>query len=216
MRTLTLFIFLLLVSICGSSQVSEDAYSVVTPVKMNVIYIGLANPVDILAPGLSDNKTMVSVTGGNISKTEIPHRYNITANKSGRLRLKVFTIVKGDTVSYGEREFRVKRLPDPVAKVAGKNKGNIKKELLLAQTGIKTELLNCDFDIDFRVVGYTVSTMNGEYIKETEVSGAVFTKEVYQIISSCKPGQKIYFENVKVLPPDGCVRNIGSFYIRIE
>src|SRR5690606_16795271 len=98
--------------------------AVVSPDKMNVLYIGVNNPVSVSAPGTPTDKINVSMSGGSISGSG--GKYNVRVTSPGTARISVSAeVAPGKTQTLSTTEFRVKRIPDPIAKFAGKTGGTM-------------------------------------------------------------------------------------------
>ena len=88
----------------------------VAATKMNVMYIGVPNPISISASGAkSDNDISASITGGSISRAG-KDGWVATVNTPGEETVTVSgKTVEGDQKTFGQAKFRVKRIPDPKA-----------------------------------------------------------------------------------------------------
>src|SRR5690349_12342151 len=95
--------------------------------KMNVLYLGLDNPVIINAPGYSNFS--VKVSDGEIHRGK--DSYLVNVSKIGAASISIFS-KNGKLIDT--RVFRVKRVPDPIATVGGIYEGGAisKEELLTA------------------------------------------------------------------------------------
>jgi gliding motility-associated protein GldM len=94
---------------------------VVSPEKMNVLYIGPDNPVLISVPGVASERISATITGiGNrISKTSNGH-YNVKLSSKSPLNINIIvnaTMTDGTQMNMGKMTFEVKRLPKPYAEV---------------------------------------------------------------------------------------------------
>lgn len=189
--------------------------AVVSPTKMNVLYIGVDNPLDISVSGFTDDKISASISQGSLTKGSAG--WNARVNTAGKCNVNVS--VKDETGkarSMGSMEFRVKRVPDPVAKVAGQREGLINKELLKAQTGVAADLENFDFDLKFVVTGFKVSASIKGFVQEKASYSNMFTPEQKDLISRIDKGQKVYIEEIKAKGPDGSVRSLGTIGFKIN
>ena len=85
--------------------------------KMNVLYIGVNNPVTIAASGGGDDKVNVSITGGggSISKVGAGKYIVKVSQQSDDCRINVS--VDGKVV--GASQFRVRQIPGAQATVGG-------------------------------------------------------------------------------------------------
>ena len=110
--------------------------------------------------------------------------------------------------------FRVKPVPDPYARVGEKRDGLITKEELLAAGGINA-IVNIEFEIDFKPVSFVMSTVISGFTREDASNSDKFTGSQIDLINSLKPGQKLYFEKIKAIGPDGAIRELGPMIFTI-
>ncbi len=197
-------------------QVAQGSVTI-SPTKMNVFYIGVDNPVDISAPGVPSDKIYPSISGGGGSIRRSGKGYIVrVTTPTKNCKVNVAGEINGNRRSLGGMNFRVKRVPDPVAKVAGKKGGPIAKTTLAAQTSVVADLENFDFDIKFRVVKFTVSANIGGFEQSAICSGSRFSPKAKGIIKKVKRGKKVYIEDIKAKGPDGTVRNLGSIAFKLQ
>jgi len=190
--------------------------AVVSPTKMNVLYIGVENPIEISVPGFRDDQISASIRGGSIYRSG-KGAWVAKVTTPGKTQISVSVKDdKGDVRSMGSKEFRVKRIPDPVPTVAGKKGGRISKGLLIAQNRVSATLEGFDFDLKFTVTEFTVSANIGGFTKDAKARGYKFTPEQIALINQVQRGKKLYIEGVKAAGPDGTVRNLGSIAFKIE
>ena len=208
---------LLIVMLSGTafSQGNSKYQSVVAATKMNVLYAGVDNPVDVMVAGVASDKVTITVTNGS-AKVAGPYKYIIVPQKPGTLSMSINVNAGGKIIAAGQHEFRVKRVPDPMPEIAGMKGGTISKALLLAQTGVNVELENFDYDLNFQVVSYTVLVNLTGMVTSLDVCGADFNPKVMDLVDKCKPGTKIYFEDIKAKGPDGVIRQIGNLAFKLE
>lgn len=189
--------------------------AVISPTKMNVLYIGVPNPIDISVSGFRDDQISASITQGSLSKSGAGWVANVKTVGKCSINVSVRDD-KGGSRSMGSMEFRVKRVPDPIPKVANMKSGGISKSLLLSQIGVKADLENFDFDLKFDVVGFTVSaTIKGFEESKTSNSSRI-TPEQLALIQKIPVGQSVYFSDVKCKRPDGVISNIGTIKLKIQ
>jgi hypothetical protein len=116
----------------------------------------------------------------------------------------------------GSMVFRVKGIPDPVAKVAGKKGGSIDRNTLAAQSIVQAELENFDFDAPFRVIEFTVSATIRGFTRDETVKSNKISDAQRDIITGANRGQKIYFQDIKAVGPDGKPRELPTVYFKIQ
>jgi|694.fasta_scaffold03446_8 gliding motility-associated protein GldM len=181
--------------------------------KMNVLYIGVPNPLTI-SSGTGAEKTNASLsTGGSLSKGSGPGKYiaNVTTPTNDA---KIIVSADGKSTQY---PVRIKRIPDPVPTLGGKIKGGkINKATLAAQGGIVALLENFDFDARFNILSYTfILVQKGGDVSPKKVDGPVINEGVKSSISRAKPGDIILFDDIKAKGPDGTVRNLPPLNLTI-
>ena len=96
-----------------SKWTSFKPAAIVSPVNMNVLYIGLDNPLEISVPGISPDQVSVRMEGGTLTKKN-GTRFEARVN-SGQ-QAKVFVSARlpdGSTQQMGIMDFRIKRVPNP-------------------------------------------------------------------------------------------------------
>ena len=178
-------------------------FATISPTKMNVFYIGVDNPVEVSAAGVRGQDLQVSMSSGNI--TGSGGKYNVRVTTAGTTKVNV----SGKGKQLASAEFRVKMIPDPVAKVGGKDGGRIKTAEMKVQNGLSAILDNFDFDAKFEVVSYQVTFVPKRQDPVSAVcTGPYFNSQVKGFQSEMKPGDTIYFEEVRVKGPDGTTRRI--------
>lgn len=169
--------------------------------KMNVFYIGVDNPITIGSPTGWD-KTNVSMAGGSISGTGSKRTVRVTAVGPASI-----TVVADKSSS--KFEFRVKRIPDPIFKVAD-GKVRMPSVTFKSQQYCRADLENFDFDLKFTIVSATVyfSGANFPNVATASITGNGLAA-IAQFMARCGPGSVVTFDNVKVQGPDG-VRTIDG------
>jgi gliding motility-associated protein GldM len=173
------------------------------------------NPVSISIAGVPGNKIVPSITNGRIIKRS-DGEYIVRPKRPGNSLVTVQAEIDGAMKNMGTAQFRVKALPDPVVKVAGKKGGKIEKNVLAAQSGVFAEMENFDFDLEFKVIEFTVSTTDrGGYFIGEKAEGTNFTQAQYELINNLRRNSRVNIEDVKAVGPDGSVRNLPPIVFEI-
>lgn len=188
---------------------------VVSPTKMNVFYVGVDNPVSISIAGVPGDKISPSITNAKIRKQR-DGEYIVNPKRPGNSLISVRAEIDGASRSMGTASFRVRALPDPVVKVAGKKGGKIAKNVLVAQAGVFADMENFEFDLKFNIIEFTISTTDrGGYYIDAKTKGNSFTKAQTDLIKGQRPGARVNVEDVKAVGPDGSVRDLASIVFEI-
>jgi gliding motility-associated protein GldM len=185
--------------------------------KMNVLYIGLPNPISISAAGVPAESVNASINVGNIRKQGAGN-YIVTVANPGRAIINVIANVDGKSKSLGSKEFRVKMIPDPVLKVGVNKSGIMKAADFKVQGGLRADLENFEFEgVKYDVVSYRVGIeARGRDYVEGEANSAYFPSNVVSAVRTLRAGDQVYFDNVKVKGPDGIVRNMGNTSFKLN
>lgn len=188
---------------------------VVSPTKMNVFYVGVDNPVSVSIAGVPSNKISPSMTNGKIRKQR-EGEYIVNPKRPGNSLISVRAEIDGVSKNMGTVPFRVRGLPDPTVQVAGKKGGKIQRNVLAAQTGVFAVMENFEFDLEFKIIEFTVSTTDrGGYTIDAGTKGNVFTKAQQNLIKALKRSQRLNIEDIKAIGPDGSVRNLAPIVFEI-
>jgi gliding motility-associated protein GldM len=179
--------------------------------KMNVLYIGVDNPLTITA-GVGAEKVNATFSGGSISRVS-GAKWVARPKTPGEHNVNVIVEGKATPVRY-----RVKYLPDPAAFVANKRGGPIPAGDLKAQGGIIARLLDSDFEAAFRVTSYNVGAVGGKYqvYQSTPNEGNRWSGSAATIINNATPGTSIFFDNIKVVGPDGRTRDLPQMSFNLK
>ncbi len=196
-----------------STYTVGEAALVVSPTKMNVFYIGVDNPVDVSVPGIDPNKIHVAISNGSIRKKG--KGYVVRVKRTGKVYISASIDTESGKKSMGRKEFRVKRVPDPVAYIGDKRKGSVSRGWLAAQSGIKAVLKNFDFNLKFRVVSFKLSYTDKGFTKEKIVKSNSFGT-IRSQLRKIPSGKKVYFEDIQAVGPDGSKRDLGTLVLRVK
>ena len=89
------------------------------------------------------------------------------------------------------------------------------KKKLLEYGKLDLALDDFEFDAEFTIISYRVIAIMNGYNYEILNKGAAFSKQTVQLIRKLKPGQRIYFEDIKVKDPTGKIRQLQSFVVKL-
>ncbi|MCJ8210394.1 gliding motility protein GldM [Mucilaginibacter sp. RS28] len=199
-------------SVRQTYQVAKPS-AVVSPDKMNVLYIGVENPVSVSAPGIPMEKLKVNISSGSLSGSN--GHYTAKVSSIGTAKVTVSgEVAPGKTQVLGTTEFRVKRIPDPKAQFAGKSSGAVGTANLKAQDRVFARLENFDFDAKFNVTRFTlwVAKPRQDPI-QLVASGPDLTSAMRSAMATITPGTRVYFTNIVAVGPDGTQRGLDDIVL---
>jgi len=191
----------------------------ISPTKMNVFYLGVANPVEISVPGIASENLSVTMSNGRVEKRAdgyfvYPGKLDATGKNTS---ITVTATSNGESRSMGSEKFRVKEVPPPIATVGGKNGGILRKEDLLSEEGIFADLIDFDFDLKFKVTQFEI-TFSGSsgFDKSYKATGARFSNEQKDQFKKLTAGSAIIIDNIMAKGDDGPTRPLSPISFKIR
>jgi gliding motility-associated protein GldM len=178
----------------------------ISPTNMNVIYIGVDNPISISSPAVAADNLIPTITGGGGAtiKKVSSGNYIVNAKTQQKIEISVSANIGGKQMRQGAMTFRVKQIPKPKAMVGASDGGRIAKEVLLAQGRLRVTMEGFDFPVTYNVTGFTMSFNTGGDGQAPLISrGAGFTPEMVAQIKRLRRGNKVYIEEIRAKGPDG-------------
>ncbi|PID94195.1 MAG: hypothetical protein CSA95_03925 [Bacteroidetes bacterium] len=192
----------------------------VAPTKMNVFYKGVENPVSISSPGIGNDLLKVSITKGKLVKIPNSDEWMVTLpdDAKGTTTINVSAEQNGKMVEMGSAEFRIKRVPSPVAKIGGVEGGTIDKNLLATAGAIIPQMPeDFEFELNFQITKYDfVATQRGGDMFTRQGKGNRLSEEMLSYIRNSRRGDKIWLENIYAKGPDGSSRRLGTINLTIK
>lgn len=172
--------------------------------KMNVLYIGVDNPVTIAASGGGDDKVQASISGGGGSLTRVGN---------GKYIARVSTVADNCTISVniegkmaGQQVFRVRTVPQAQAYVGGQPSGaNVTAGAFKAQGGVGAGIKDFPFELSYDVLSFTFTcdTDEGDIVSVPN-NGAAFSPAVRNAMNAqLKANKMVTIDNIRVKGPDG-------------
>jgi len=194
--------------ISGSYMVAKPS-AVVSPDKMNVLYIGVPNPMSVSAPGVATSDIKLSMSGGSLSGSG--GHYIAKVSTMGTAKI---TVMGANAMVLGSSEFRVKRIPDPKPMFAGKSGGNTGAANLRAQSAVFAKLDNFDFDAKFNVTRFTLLIAKPRQdVVLLSTTGNQLSSSMRSAMNLVSPGTTIVFKDIIAVGPDGTQRGLDPIVI---
>ncbi|MFD0765499.1 gliding motility protein GldM [Mucilaginibacter lutimaris] len=195
--------------ISGSYMVAKPS-AVVSPDKMNVLYIGVPNPLSISAPGVPKESIKVSMSGGSVSGSN--GHYTATVNSIGTAKV---TVLGEKGMVLGASEFRVKRIPDPKAMFAGKSGGKTSAANIRAQDRLFAKLDNFEFDAKFNVTRFNLIIIKPRQdAVSLTTTGGELSGAMRSAMAGVTPGTTVVFQDIVAVGPDGTQRGLDAIVLQ--
>jgi gliding motility-associated protein GldM len=165
--------------------------------KMNVLYVGVDNPLTITA-GAGSEKVNASINNGSVSRAG-GSKYIAKPKEPGTADVNVIV----DGKSAGKVSFRVKYLPPPTAMVGNLEMGQVSAAQFKAMGGVRAVLQNSEFEALYEVLSYTIADLGAADYNPVANNGARWAGNAASVVNSLKPGKGVYIDNIKARGPDG-------------
>jgi hypothetical protein len=203
-------LFLMNVFISVSAIAGPTGGAIISADKMNILYIGLSNPISATAPGYTDDQTIVTFSGGGEYTKLGSGHYMFKPDGSQReVTVKVSVKMADSTLKLaGQQVYRIRKIPHPEVLFGTKNGGSISKGEIAAVSQI-----NCGLGegfafegLKFSVNSYTLIIVHADGSSYTEeVSGNRITARSKEEFENIKSGAYIIITSVDATGPAGKV-----------
>lgn len=196
-------------------QVAKPS-AVVSPDAMNVLYIGVDNPISVSAPGIPVESLKVSANGVRLTSRG-PGKYIARVSSPGEVSIGVSATLDGKSQNFGSSKFRVKRIPKPTARVAGKTGGRISSPQLRGQNVVSASLDNFDFDAKFRITKFNmyIAKPRVDPIGPYQASGATFSSQMKTALGGLTSGSVVMIYDIVGVGPDGVAQNLDAITFQV-
>jgi gliding motility-associated protein GldM len=183
---------------------------VISPTKMNVLYRGVDNPLEISVPGVDPSNLIVSGTG--VKKTGNGYIADVTRNKGGELKISV-SVKEGDkTTNMGSKLFRVKNLPDAAGSIFGKTDGLMSANLI-KKAKVEAKFNNFDFELPLKVTSFQIIVPPFAPI---DCKGNTLSSNARAALDKAKPGTPVIIRNIKATTGKGIKPKVAPITIDLN
>ena len=208
----------------GEYLVAEKT-AVVSPVKMNVLYLEVDNPLKISVPGYTAGELTAVINNGRLSPTKKSSgEWSARPSKKGKALVTLYANVDGKRSRMGDMLFRVKEVPPPKAKVKYATDVNgtkfIDRMKMVNAGGLQAALEDFDFDgVRYGIISYRlIGVYKGEQQK-VDGKGPAFTDQMIGVIKNTKSGNAITITNIKARRVDAkntAIRSLPPLILEIK
>jgi gliding motility-associated protein GldM len=198
-------------------QVAKPS-ATVSSTNLNVIYAGIPNPFSVSAPGFPLESLKASISSGSMSGGSGKYSISVPGSLIGQeVTINVAGTTDGKTISLGSNKFRVKQVPNPVAKFAGKMGGIISGNKIASESQVTAVLENFEFDIKVRVTKFNVVVIRPRQDAQTfYCTGDNFSAQARAALSSLPFKSVVWIENVQAVMPDGRTPTLNSMVFTVN
>ena len=194
-----------------SYEVGERCIAV-SASKMEVLYVGVDNPLLVIAAGVSSQDVRVGATGATISRPG-PMFYEVQVAQPGQVSIDV-EAGRLKSTFY----FRAKRIPDPSPLFGGLTMPEqMVTEQFKSQAGVSLMLNNFDFDVKCDMLSFELVRIASDGARESAMNeGPRFGEAARALIDKAGPGDIYLFRNIRgQCPGDAVARKLQGFSVEI-
>lgn len=214
--SILIMVFLLVSNIIvaqnNKNETKEKPAFAVAAVKMNVVYVGLENPVTIAVSSLKPDKFDVVAEGASIKKVGNPGQYIIYNIVPGTTVVNIVISKKGKEL--GREVFRVKSVPPPVLRLGSIIPGGKATVDQLINTEIvASPNKSFPFEINqgYKVTSFSiVINIPGGVPQKVRIDGNKLANDpqiVELIRNTVKPGDVFNFSDIEIQTPSGVMNS---------
>lgn len=193
------------ISLHGQNQVSVEVD------HMNVFYIGVDNTINVVAEGVSSNEIVLTSDQLDIEERGAG-KYLITAEEEGTATLKV----SGPTGLIREAIYKVRRFPDPIAKLGWSIGGPMYATDFKSQTQL-TSYVGIEYPNPCKITDFNITYVakRQDPVSWTN-AGPIFSQETLEITKQAKAGDLYYIDKINCqCGTEKEVRKIGAMVFSI-
>lgn len=188
------------------------------PLKMNVFYIGVDNPLRVAVTGIPANELSLRLVGAGALRGNNGD-YVVTVSQPGEVTIQIFRKQGAKETLLGEEKYRVKRIPDPAPKLGGKySSQTISLKTLVAMPNVEVVLENFLFDATCEVLGYELTIVPAKKDPTVlSVQGSRFPQRAFEMFDMLDSlGGAVFIDDIKIkCPGDAASRNVGGLAFKI-
>ena len=196
--------------------------------KMNIMYVGVPNPVTVTAAGYAIGAVYLNLPAGVTQTGSDGHFVINCTNPNPNMTIDIMAQPKttgGTPVKVGTASFRVKNIPNPTLYLLDKKEGTLSAAMFRNAIAPIAKLENFEYEAKFKIVEFQFSMYRkstGEVTNNITIknqAGCRFSDnaEISKMMNVARPGDRIYIESVKGVGPDGKVRSsLGSLIFTLN
>jgi gliding motility-associated protein GldM len=180
--------------------------------KMNMMYIGVPNPISVSVAGANPSDVVVSASGGGakVRKTKGTDYVVNVSQQTNDLTITASLKTPSGVKRMGVMKYRVRNLPKPQAKLgAYENGAVVPAQALSAQSIIRADMGQGFVyeGLKYSVSSFTVYYLpKGKPVKQQNVNGSAMPGGIKGALGKAKRGDRVIIDNIKAQGPTGQIR----------
>ena len=197
--------------------IEEQSYNVAPPnvviaaTKMNVLYRGVDNPLEISVPGYDPEN--IKVSNAEIKKDgKGNYTADVSKYRGGEIDVKV-SVKDGDSwKSMGSKKYRIKSLPDAAGSIFGKTDGLMSANLI-KKAKVEAKFNNFDFELPLKVTSFQIIVPPFAPI---DCKGNTLNSNAKAALDKAKPGTPVIIRYIKASTKKGIRPKVAPITIDLN
>lgn len=196
--------------------------AVISATELNVVYVGLDNPISVSVPGYTSDDINLSTTGGTILPGATKGTYLVKVDQSTGSDITITASVRdkqGRLKEMGKQKYRVRMVPKPLPSLGNiEASGSVSKAQLVTTQYVMTPLK----DFIYQSVRYTTADYTIIYLPKGSAgtayrgTGGAITPEIKNVFKNAKSGDRIILAQVRADGPSGRVTLPSSLTLEVR
>lgn len=201
----------------GEYYVAKPSVTV-SATNMNVLYVGVDNPLSISVSGIPKENIFPEISCGSLKPDRMTGGWSATVPSGFKEAIVTVSIKTAIGMKkMGSETFRVKKLPEPTPTISLKKGGFESRENLIAAGKIVLMMpVDFEFNYSFQVVSFKLTLQRGFNTYSYEAKNANLTNEMIDQIKKTNRGQVLLFEEIVISGPNNDKRNLPPFFITVK
>lgn len=200
--------FLFTVTLTGQS-------GVISTEELNVLYVGLNNPIKIAIPGVEANKTVIKTSHGKIEKHDSVYYVLIPKREANSATITIGKLENGQSIWLYSKEFRIRNVPPSSIRIgAYSTDAPMTLSALRVQSKIAAVIEGFAYEnIQRKIISYKyhIYSPNTGYISETVKGNSL--NDVKYYLSEINDHDLLIFDSIQISGSDGAYEILGPFCI---
>ncbi len=197
--------------------------AVISATKMNIVYIGLENPISVSVPGVAAKDVVVTCSaGGNLRPDTKKGTFLLSVQQNPAIRKVTITAtVKSGNSSrvMGFAEYRIRQVPKPTPMLGPiESSGMVSLGMLKSANFVLTPLKDFAFEgVDFKPISW--SLVYQPKLGQAQVEngyGTGITPRAKTMMNNARPGDRFILMNIKAQGPAGAVPLPSSLALEVR
>jgi hypothetical protein len=198
------------VSVCTCTALAQMA--IAYPTKMNVLYIGVENPVRIMVDGKSCKDYKLALAGATITARG-NCLFDVLVTPLTVPQRQMAYILSSNNDIVDSVSFLLTIIPDLPT---GRSR-NLIRPIPLSARSIYSVMDSLQYEVSFSILDFEVTRGRGKTASKPVVNKtAQFNSKVLELLRTAKSGDNFYFESIRAKGPDGYLRQMSTITVSVE